>query len=184
MRHDRFLISDSAGCVMGVRQRLDSAASLDSFNQSARQAILLGKPMTVEIVADSKTQRQRGYQFGWFYDQAVIALQEAGIAIEQEDGSRYPYDVDLMHEILKERVLRPLYMKWGKRERITAKGGRVLMLPVSTEKDNDGKVITTKEFSEYIESCRRFLWEWKEITVADPADGYYAKFAEEMRMAA
>lgn len=169
---------------MGERQRLNSAAAIDALNKRAREAILQGKPLTIEFIADSKTERQRGYQFGWFYDQAVIALQDAGLAIEQEDGSRYPYDVDLMHEILKEKVLRPLYMKWGKRERIKAKRGRVLMLPVSTEKDNDGKVITTKEFSEYIEACRRFLWEWKEITVAEPVDGYYAKFAEEMRAAA
>lgn len=172
------------GCVMGMRHRLDSSKAIESLNNLARQAIIAGKPIIVDVVTENKTQRQRRYQFGWFYDQAVIQLQEAGIAIERDDGSRYPYDVEILHEVLKQNVLRPLYMKWGKRERITAKGGKVLLLPVSTERDNDGKTISIKEFSDYISECRRFLWEWREIVVPEPMDGEYAKFADEMRRAA
>jgi hypothetical protein len=168
---------------MGIRYRLNTTSDMDNLRRDARQAILMGKPLVLEVVTDSKTDRQRAYQFGWFYDRAVIALEEAGIEIPLKDGGSYPYDVQILHEVLKKHCLRPLYLKWGKRESITAENGSKLELPVSTEKDNDGKRITTKEFSEYIKKCREFLWVWKQISVPEPEDGYYASIAKELGIA-
>lgn len=168
---------------MPVRYDLSTEQGRKTLLEVAGQLILSGKRPVVEIVKDSKSSRQRRYQWGWFYRQAALALKEAGISIPMEDGSRYPYDSEILHEILKEHVLRPLYREWGKRESIKAAGGRELKLSVSTEKDCDGKVITLAEFSEFIRACRSWLWERWEIAVPEPEDGDYAEFAAEMRSA-
>ncbi|WP_372809470.1 hypothetical protein [Litorivivens sp.] len=167
---------------MGIKYDLSNAEYLQNFLDHVGQMRLAGKRPVVQFVQEGKTDRQRRYQWGWFYPQACEALSAAGIAIPMDDGTRYPYDSIILHEILKEQVLRPLYREWGRKESITAKGGSRLDLPVSTEKDNDGKVIDLPEFALYIKKCREWIYSRWEIAVPDPQDGYYADIAKSLKL--
>ncbi len=167
---------------MPVRYDLSHDRGWEVLRETVGQIRLAGKRPIVEIVREEKSDRQRGYQWGWFYAQAVKALSEAGYSIVLADGSQYPWDPELLHECLKKNVLRPLYRQWGFRESLTTAKGQIIPLPVSTEKFK-GKKIKMPEFAEYIRECRRFLWEWREIAVPEPEDSYYQEFESEMAKA-
>lgn len=166
---------------MGERWQFKNSANIADFVSHVRKKLDAGEYVAVEFIGGGKSDRQRGYQWGWFYAQACQALRDCGRTIPMEDGSHYPYDPIILHEILKTHVLRPLYRQWGRPESITAKGGKTLELPVSTEKDAKGKVISLGEFAEYIRQCRAWLWDRWEIAVPEPQDSFYSEFENEMR---
>ena len=113
-----------------------------------------------------RSDLQNRYLWGWIYDQIARQLDEAGIVIHCDDGTEHPYTKDVLHEIFKQK-----FLAIGTLE---AKG-RSLPLYESTTGLNK------KQFSEFTESVRGFVWQFWGITVADPNAGYWQTIAKEIR---
>lgn len=56
---------------MGIRHYLKDSHSLKVFNDHARQAILLGKPMTVELISDKRSNQQNRISHAWYNEVAT-----------------------------------------------------------------------------------------------------------------
>lgn len=147
----------------------------ESLQAERERCIEKDKRLGLKRIGNSKTDRQRGYQWGWFYPQASEAMTGAGLAIDCEDGTRYPYTPEILHCILKQHLLEGLYRKWGKPTEIVRKDGKTLKLELSSEGHDMG------QFSEYIEAARSFLHECYGVVIPEPQDGFYAVVAKEMR---
>jgi hypothetical protein len=160
---------------MGVKYDLSTEAGMTSLREEVARRKFYEKRPVATFVEDSKTERQRGYQWGWLYKQAVLALSEAGIGIEMADGSKYPYDSEILHELLKKNIAKPLLLEAGLIREMMTKTGREIPQKISTED------MSKPMFSEYVKGCKAFFWEYWGFNIPAPEDAYYRAIEEEMR---
>jgi hypothetical protein len=160
---------------MGIKYDVSNDAGMTSFREDTAKLKLSGGRPIATFIADSKTERQRGYQWGWLYKQATLALSEAGIAIDMADGSRYPYDSEILHELLKKNIAKPLLLEAGKIREMKTKAGREIPQRISTEE------MSKPMFSDYVKGCKAFFWEYWGFVIPEPEDAYYRAIEEEMR---
>lgn len=159
---------------MSIRYDVGTEAGLTSMREEIARRKFYGLRPVVKFVEDSKTERQRGYQWGWIYKQAVLALSEAGISIPMDDGSSYPYDSEILHELLKKNIAKPLLLEHGKIKELKTAKGREIPQKISTE-DMDKKL-----FSEYVTRCKAFFWEYWGVVIPEPEDAYYRAIEQEL----
>lgn len=135
------------------------------------------RPMLIVIsLADRKSNRQRGYQFGWVYPAIVEHMNLSGIEIEMPDGTSQPWDVDLLHEFFKRVVLAPLMLELGERPFVVVDGREVPTKALTTEGRMD-------RFSEYITRVKAYAYSRWHCVVPEPLDDYYQQIEREMRQA-
>ena len=126
------------------------------------------KPVAIQIVTDgdNRTKLQNSYLWGWLYKNIVEQLEEAGIQIPLEDGTKYPYDKDILHDI------------FGRKFRtvgtLVAKNGSEMPLIKSTTK------MGKKEFGEYCDNVEKFAHEFWGITIP-PSRGIYRDYEDILR---
>ncbi|WP_373078631.1 hypothetical protein [Zhongshania sp.] len=133
------------------------------------------RPVVVTLSdGQKKSDRQRGYQFGWVYKQIVEQLQGAGIDIEHSDGRLEPWNVDLLHEVMKRKILAPLVLEWGGTPFVMVDGEEVPTKALTTEG-------SMSRFCEYIARVKEFVWTHWEIAVPEPVDEYYQQIERDMR---
>lgn len=132
--------------------------------------------MLVISIADRKSARQRGYQFGWVYPAIVQHLNMSGIEIEMPDGTMRPWDVDILHEFLKREVLAPLMLEIGEAPWVYVDGKEVATKALTTEGRMD-------RFSEYILRVKAYVHSRWECVVPEPLDDYYESIEQELRRA-
>lgn len=160
---------------MGVKYDLSTQAGMDSLRTDVAEIKAKGKRPVVTFVADSKSERQRGYQWGWLYKQAVLCLSESGHSIKLDDGTTYPYDSDIIHELMKKNIAKPLLIEEGVLTIRTTAKGKELPYKISTED------MSKPMFSEYVKRCKAFFWEYWGFVIPEPEDAYYRAIEAEMR---
>lgn len=158
---------------MAIRYDLSTEAGMTSLREDVALRKLHNKRPVVVFVDDSKTERQRGYQWGWLYKQAVLAMSEAGIAIPMDGGATYPYDSQILHEVLKKNIAKPLLIESGKIRDIRTDKGKEIPQKISTE-DMEKAL-----FSEYVKRCKGFIYEFWGIVIPEPEDEYYRSIERE-----
>lgn len=126
--------------------------------------------------ADQKSKRQRGYQFGWVYPAIVEHLNLSGLDIEYGDGSREPWNVDLLHEFLKRVVLAPLMLELGERPWIVVDGKEIPTEALTTEG-------SMERFAAYITRVKAYAWARWECSIPEPLDDYYSAIERELQNA-
>jgi hypothetical protein len=125
-------------------------------------------PLSIEIKPYKRNRSvlANAFLWGWVYDQIATKLGDAGLVIHCDDGTEHPYTAEILHEIFKQK-----FLAIGS---IEAKG-RSLTLYKSTTK------LTKPEFSEFIEDVRGFVYQFWEITVQDPREGYWETILQELK---
>jgi hypothetical protein len=159
---------------MGIQYDASTEAGMTTIREEIASRKSKGQRPMLKFIEDSKTARQRGYQWGWLYKQAVLAMSEGGISISLLDGGTYPYDVDILHEILKKTVAKPLLMEQGKLLDMKAKNGNDIPQKISTE-DMEKPL-----FSEYVKRCKAFFFEYWGFVIPHPEDAYYSSIEKEV----
>ncbi|MEX2964593.1 recombination protein NinB [Microbulbifer sp. TYP-18] len=135
-------------------QKTNALARLQALQPDA------DKPIAVKVgpLKENRTSLQNKFLWGWVYKEISRQLDEAGIVIPCDDGTEHPYTKELLHEIFKQK-----FLAIGS---IEAKGKSITVYRSTTK-------LTKKEFSEYLEDVRRFVFDFWRITVLDPHQGQY-----------
>ena len=116
---------------------------------------LRSKSVTVRVVVNGRRRSQ--WQNNYYYGVVVELLRSA---LSDEWGELISKDE--MHEILKQQC------NW--REKVNEATGETLRIPHTTTD------MTTVEFEEYLERCRRFALEWFNLEIPLPNEQTELKF--------
>lgn len=119
----------------------------------------------VEPYKRKRSSLQNAFLWGWIYAEIVRHLADAGIVLNCDDGE-HPYTADILHEIFKQKFLAIGCLE--------AKGRSLTLYKSTTD-------LNTAQFSEFVENVRGFVYQFWNITVADPVSGHYQTLAEELR---
>lgn len=142
-------------------QKAHAMGHLACINPSADAPVVI----KVEPYKKKRSDLQNRFIWGWVYSEIERQLQDAGIVIHCDDGTEHPYTKEILHEIMKQK-----FLAVGS---IEAKGRSLILHKSTTD-------LNTAQFSEFVEQVRQFVFQFWNITVADPVSGYYKTLAEEI----
>ena len=108
-----------------------------------------------------RTDRQRMTLWGWYYKNLAQELNEAGYEIDDDNGTVWPYDKDLLHCIFREKFL--CYGEIKRKGKIRKLIWSSNDLPRKRSNRPDKPT-----FSEYINSIREFSSQHWGIELLDP----------------
>lgn len=159
---------------MTITYNLAIPSAVTQLMADADKKVKQGKRMVVKLVEETKTERQRGYQWGYFYKTIVKLLNDAGIELNLEDGSE-PYTSEILHEVLKIKVGKSIALEYQLIKPMKFSNGADVPQSISTES------FPVKAFSEYIKRCEELLYSKYGIIVPLPEDCYYSQIAREIK---
>lgn len=135
-----------------------------------------------KFVADTRSDQANRYLWGWLYRLIEKALSDAGIVIQADDGSEYPYTKDLLHEMFKEMFLCRATIKRGDRERKLCWSTTELAKTSKAYENGDER----PSFAWYAQQIRQFASQYWHIEIPEPPARNldYPEIMTEMREAA
>lgn len=143
-------------------------------------------PLVIEVKPHKvlRSEKQNRYLWGWLYRNIAKQLDEAGVAIDCDDGRRVPYDPDILHEIFKEKFL--CYAEISRTNKIT---GEVKTRKLCYSTTQLVKHMTSPEdearcFSTYVNNIKNFAHEFWGITIPPTWNEELLDLDEEVRQAA
>lgn len=124
--------------------------------------------------AARRSEAQNRMLWGWYYRNLADQLNDAGYAVDDDDGKEWPYTKDLLHQLFAE-----FYLVKGEIRR----KGKVRQLFWSTTELTKGKTNDPSKpsFSEYVEKVKQFASQHWGIELEDPISGAMRSYFDECR---
>ena len=144
---------------MGIRYRLNSTQAIQFLDEQAAQALLLGNPMTVEVVGDKRSGQQNRISHAWYNE---VSAQKGDISpTEVKSYSKRFCGVPILYT---------------ESEEFASSINRLKAYNMSEADKNDlfkwfpvTSLMTPKQKSEYLESVQRH-WARQGVFLAFPDD--------------
>jgi len=108
----------------------------------------------------TRTKAQNRYLWSWLYEHIERQMSDGGIVIVADNGERFPYTKEVLHEVFRVNFLVKKSIK---------KKGKELILYYSTTE------ITKPRFSEFVRDVKKMVYERWEIVVP-PTPAVYKRY--------